>query len=154
MYELLKKDKWEMTQHNNKKELVYNLEYLFEKLQVEAKSIKSTYQPFKINVMEVVKREINEQTDLYFEYQGLRGGYKIDRIQITTLYNKTDTKIQEEEKSPLNDTKSTEIDYKKLFEEEQRRNQELENKNYSLRSDKNKILDLLEDNYLTEIGEN
>jgi len=155
-YELLKKDKHTMTQHNHKKDLIYDLEYLFEKLQIESKSMK-IYQNFKVKVLEMVKREINNQTDICFEYKPLKSGHKVDRIQITRLYNKKDIRVEEEEKTPLKieelPTELTKEELLKLIKESNERIQSLESSLHSERRKFDKLYDNEEEKYLISTGE-
>lgn len=76
MYELLK------SYENIKCPLIYDVATLREYLGLEENKY-AIYSEFKRNVLEVAVREINQKTDLNIQYQQIRHGRMIEKIQLT-----------------------------------------------------------------------
>ncbi len=100
MYELLKKDYYEQNKNNKKENVIYELDYLLEKLQVEAKSMK-LFKHFKTNILDKTQEEINNQTTLNFHYEVVKKGKKVVGIEIIKLFDRDGIEERGEELDDL-----------------------------------------------------
>lgn len=144
LYDLIQKDYYLL---NRKYYFEYDLSFLLDKLQVNAKSMR-VYQNFKVKILEKAIKEINTHTNLNIKYKPIKNVYTVVKIRFLRLGKK---KIENKKDTLVG---NTEIDYKKLFEKEQKLNKVLEVKNKIVNKKFHKMYDNEEEKYLQKIGEN
>ena len=139
LYDLIQKDYYLL---KRKYHFEYDLDFLFDKLQVSAKSMK-IYQNFKIKILNKAMKEINTYTNIKIRYKAIKNAYTVEKIRFLPLSQKD-----------MNNKEEYFVkDYKSLYEKEQQNNKELSKICNILDKKFNMIFEKEEEKYLAEIGE-
>lgn len=139
LYDLIQKDYYLL---KRKYHFEYDLDFLLDKLQVNAKSMK-IYQNFKIKILNKAMKEINTYTNIKIRYKAIKNAYTVEKIRFLPLSQKD-----------MNNKEEYFVkDYKSLYEEEQQSNKELSKICNILDKKFHMIFEKEEEKYLAEIGE-
>ncbi len=143
LYDLIQKDYYLL---NRKYYFEYDLSFLLDKLQVNAKSMR-VYQNFKVKILEKAIKEINTHTNLNITYKAIKNVYTVVKIRFLRLPKNTNKIAREKEEDRLKNSFVRTPETERLKSKMLKVEKEYQNKLYRINRKNESLLDSIDGMY-------